>query len=107
VVRDDSRIDPTRLLELIARGTGPLVVDVRSRREFRHGHVPGAINIPFWSLLCAPVPATLDDPIVVYCGHGPRAVAARRALSWRGFRRIALLSGHMSAWRTAGLKQEI
>jgi rhodanese-related sulfurtransferase len=103
---DDQSMAAARLLELIDAQAAPVVVDVRSPCEFDGGHVPGAINIPFWAVPMAPIPATVEDRIVVYCGHGPRAVAARIALGWRGFRHVAVLSGHMSAWHAAGLREE-
>ena len=102
----DPPIAPERLLELIDTQAAPVIVDVRSRREFRAGHVPGAVNIPFWTIVSAPIPAKVEDPLVVYCGHGPRAWFARAVLRWNGFKRVALLEGHMSRWRREGLRQE-
>jgi rhodanese-related sulfurtransferase len=97
--------------ELAARvraGSAPAVLDVRSRREFASGHVPGAVHIPFWTLAArlSDVPAGKTDPIVVYCGHGPRAVMAAAVLRAAGFARVALLSGHWSGWTREGLPQE-
>ena len=96
------------LLARISAGTAPTVLDVRSRAEFARGHVPGALNIPLWRLLSpAPrVPMSLDNPIVVYCGHGPRAKLAGAALRRRGFLRVEYLEGHMAQWRRAGLREE-
>lgn len=96
------------LLALISAGTAPTVLDVRSPLEFTRGHVPGAVNIPFWKLLGrAPgIRLSPGDPIVVYCGHGPRAWLAGAALQRRGFRRVEYLEGHMSQWRRAGLHEE-
>ena len=105
-VADESAITAGRLLALIDAKAAPVVLDVRSRREYRAGHVPGAINVPFWTIPRARIPATPDEPVVVYCGHGPRAVAARSLLRWRGFRRVALLSGHMSGWQAEDYKKE-
>ena len=34
----------------IDNGTAPVVVDVRSKKEFDEGHVPGAIHLPFWKV---------------------------------------------------------
>ena len=96
------------LLARISAGTAPAILDVRSPAEFTDGHVPGARNIPFWKLL-GRAPGTLpsvDDPLVVYCGHGPRAWLAGAALRQRGFRRVEYLEGHMSEWRRAGLREE-
>jgi rhodanese-related sulfurtransferase len=96
------------LLARISTRTAPAVLDVRSRAEFAHEHVPGAIHAPFWTLLAGRVPVALspENPVVVYCGHGPRAWLAGAALRRRGFRRVAYLDGHMSGWRRDGLREE-
>jgi rhodanese-related sulfurtransferase len=86
----------------------PAILDVRSRSEFARGHVPGAIHIPFWLLPAriADLSTLRERPIVVYCGHGPRAWFAQALLRSRGYRNVALLDGHMAAWRRAGLREE-
>jgi rhodanese-related sulfurtransferase len=96
------------LLALISRGSAPTILDVRSRAEYEGGHVPGARHVPFWKLLgpAADIRTSPDDPLVVYCGHGPRARLAGAALRRRGFRRVEYLEGHMSAWRQARLPEE-
>jgi rhodanese-related sulfurtransferase len=96
------------LLSRIDARTAPVVVDVRTRGEFASGHIPGAINRPLHALLlsAADLPASREDPVVVYCGHGPRARIAAAAMSYAGFRHIELLEGHMSGWRRAGLREE-
>lgn len=99
-------MDANRLRELIDAGAAPVILDVRSGSEYAQGHVPGALNIPFWRIPAADIPASLDDPLVVYCGHGPRAWIARGLLRRRGFRRVASLAGHMGNWRRAGLPEE-
>ena len=96
------------LLSRIDAGISPVVVDVRTRREFQLGHVPGAINHPLHSLLLHPadLPAALDEPVVIYCGHGPRARIAAAMMRRAGFRRIDLLDGHMAGWREDGFREE-
>lgn len=81
-----------------------MILDVRSAREYNAGHVPEARHIPYWRLLLSrPVdlPVT-GEPVIVYCGHGPRAWIAKAALIARGARNVRLLRGHMRAWRRAG-----
>ncbi len=104
-----SLITPTALLAQIDAGTAPLILDVRSDREFAHGHVPGALHVPFWILpiRISMIRTSPTDPVVVYCGHGPRAYLAGVVLLLRGFRRVLYLEGHMWRWRRAGLRQEI
>jgi len=96
----DAEISPEELLALIDRGTPPVVLDVRSRAEFARGHVPGARHMSFWSAhLDAGSTSDRDTPIVVYCGHGPRAAFAARALRRQGFSHVRLLRGHWSKWQ--------
>jgi rhodanese-related sulfurtransferase len=102
------RITATALLARIDAGQAPVILDVRSRAEFVGGHVPGARHIPFWriSRRIGELAIPPDDEVVVYCGHGPRAVMAARALRRHGLTRITYLDGHYSKWRTAGLREE-
>jgi len=97
--------DPRTLLITIEAGTAPVVVDVRSRLEFASGHVPSAVHVPFWLLpwRWRGIPARPRDPVVVYCGHGPRAWFAARVLRRRGFARVTLLRGHYRRWVADGL----
>jgi rhodanese-related sulfurtransferase len=101
-------LSPEDLLPQIKAGTAPVILDVRSALEFSAGHLPGAVHLPFWSALfrAGRIAARRDDPVVVYCGHGPRARMAARALRLRGFRDVRLLWGHLAGWRDAGLPLE-
>jgi rhodanese-related sulfurtransferase len=102
------RISAEALLARIESGAAPTILDVRSRAEFAKGHVPGARHIPFWLMWqqIGELAIARDSELVVYCGHGPRAVIAGRALRWRGFTRISYLEGHFSRWRRDGLREE-
>ncbi|HEY6359733.1 MAG TPA: rhodanese-like domain-containing protein [Vicinamibacterales bacterium] len=94
------------LLDRIDAGTAPTIVDVRSRREFTRGHVPGARHIPFWSLAVRVSELSRSHPVVLYCGHGPRAYFAGAVLRLSGFREVSYLEGHMRQWRLEGLREE-
>lgn len=80
------------------------ILDVRSRREFDSGHVPGARHVPFWAVpfRASKVISSRSEPVTVYCGHGPRAWMAKAVLRAAGFRHVRLLKGHMRAWIKAG-----
>ena len=97
-------VDPSRLASEIGTAAAPLILDVRSRAEYAAGHVPGAVNIPFWALpwRASELNVAPATAIVVYCGHGPRAHMARVVLRRRGFTNVACLAGHMAGWRRAG-----
>ena len=99
---------PDALNAATGSGTAPAVLDVRTLAEYAAGHVRGAIHIPFNEVgrRVGELEALRERPIVVYCGHGPRAWMAGVVLRWQGFRRISYLRGHMAAWRRAGLPEE-
>jgi phage shock protein E len=94
-------MEPSRLMTLIAAGTAPAIVDVRSKKEFEQGHVPGAIHVPFWQVgrRAGELAEYREGEVVVYCGHGPRAYIAGAALRRRKFRRVSYLAGHFTKWK--------
>ena len=78
-----------------------LVLDVRSRREFASGHLPGALNVPHTQLrarLDEVRAAAGDRPVRVLCESGFRSYLAHRILAQAGID-SANLSGGMSTLR--------
>ncbi len=67
-------------MKQINEGRSPVVVDVRSKKEFDEGHVPGAIHLPFWKAgrEWRTIASARELPVVVYCGHGPTRISRRR-----------------------------
>ena len=96
---------PEQLLASIETHTAPVIVDVRSQSEYDAGHVPGAVHLPFYAMWSRhkETNATPEDPIVVYCEHGPRAWIGKFALWTVGYKNIVYLDGHMSGWKQRGL----
>ena len=89
-----------QLLERLGSGDC-VVLDVRSAREYRSGHIPGALHIPH-----SGVAGRLDEleahkacDIVIYCESGVRARIAQNTLTKAGFERVYHLVGDMAAWR--------
>jgi rhodanese-related sulfurtransferase/DNA-binding transcriptional ArsR family regulator len=103
---DRSEVERVGIAELAARlADGSVVLlDVRSRIEYRAGHVPEAVSIPIGDL-----PGALDEledgvEIVAYC-RGPYCVYADdavRLLRARG-RAARRLDVGFPEWRRAGL----
>ena len=98
-------ISPQTLLTQIEAKTAPLILDVRTVREYRSGHVPGALNVPIRELrpqldvLRQHHVAATSEAIVVYCERGVRVSRAIPILREAGFDSIVLLEGDMIAWR--------
>ena len=56
---------------------GSVLLDVRTREEYRQGHIPGSVNVPLSEL--AAVDETIsakDTPLYVYCLSGGRSARA-------------------------------
>ena len=64
---------------------GALLIDVRSRSEYRQGHLPNSINIPMEVLgdIAKQVPSQ-DTPLYLYCHSGMRSGQCVRALKAMG-----------------------
>lgn len=108
IEKERTTISVAELNTFLQSGTAPLVVDVRSPFEYRAGHIPGAVNIPFWAtpFRHAKITAGPTDPLVLTCAHGPRAKVAKFFLARAGFQRVMYLDGHMVAWKNAALPLE-
>ena len=77
---------------------GGVLLDVRTRREFDHKHIDGAMNIPVGEL--GRRLGELGDrerPVVIYCRSGNRSSHALRLLRERGFTTVHDI-GPMGAW---------
>ena len=59
-------IKSDQLAAEITEGRAPIMVDVRSEKDFRAGHLPGAINIPFEELEQRKAELDSSKPTVFY-----------------------------------------
>jgi rhodanese-related sulfurtransferase len=98
---EEKTISPHKLQQLLSSQAAPVIVDVRSGLEYKNGHIPGAVHLPFWSAAFRheKIGAFPQTPLVLTCLHGPRAKLARYFLSRASFQNIRLLDGHMVAWK--------
>lgn len=103
------KISQQDLLQQIQLDEPPLIVDVRSPKEYARGHVPGAINIPYRQISdhVQQLRSAEARGIVVYCAVGGRTHVAKQVLAEAGFRNVFHLDGDMSAWEKSGLPVEV
>ena len=110
--------DPVNIAGMIAanalRGDAPVahwadvtssqsyVLDVREPREFDHGHVEGASNIPLHSLRGRMSELPRDREILVYCAVGQRSYYASRALRLNGFSAKNISGGMKTHYAVSG-----
>jgi rhodanese-related sulfurtransferase len=79
-----------------------LVLDVRSPEEFKEGHVPGAVNVPYDQIATRLSEVPKDKDVVLYCRSGRRAGIAAEVLQANGYTRLSHLEGDMNAWVEKG-----
>lgn len=95
-------LQPDDVLNRIKSGKNDFVlVDVRSEKEFRQWHLPGAIGIPYRDIADPTNLAKLpkDKDIILYCNSGHEESKALPVLGMLGYRAYGLKWGLMG-WRT-------
>ncbi len=103
-----AHITPAELAKRVGTRAAPLILDVRSRREYAAGHVPEAVNIPYNELAgrLGELEVDKSDELVVYCLNGKRAVLAEQVLTQAGYTHVRGLQGQMRAWHSGGYPLE-
>ncbi|MGZ4330865.1 MAG: MBL fold metallo-hydrolase [Solirubrobacteraceae bacterium] len=97
------RVTAATLAELLASGPPPLLVDVRTEREWRAGRIDRAFNIPLSRLTREMVRLPTGWPLVVYCASGYRSAIASSLMRRAGRRAVTDLVGGVGAWESAAL----
>lgn len=105
---DVSLISQEELISRIETEQSFLILDVRSKKEYELGHIPGAINIDFKELKnrIEEIDSFRNSQIVVYCERGIRAKVAEAILQEARFQSVFHLEGDMHAWRKKFLPME-
>jgi glyoxylase-like metal-dependent hydrolase (beta-lactamase superfamily II)/rhodanese-related sulfurtransferase len=79
---------------------GLRVLDIRQASEFEQGHVQGASHVELGALAgLASEPS--DEPTVVMCSHGERAMSAASLLQRAGRQNVVVLEGSPEDWADA------
>ena len=82
----------------------PLVLDVRTPREFAEAHIPGARNVPLGKFRRRLDEGALADalagdrPVVAICLSAHRSIPVVRLLTLRGQSDVVQLAGGMRVW---------
>ncbi len=82
---------------------GGLLLDVRTKKEFRAWHIEGAVNVPLHEIR-----SRLDEirglqqgrPLFLYCLVGIRSYLAYRILRLHGFEHLSTLAGGKKTFRS-------
>lgn len=73
---------------------GAVLLDVRTRQEYRSGHIEGSINIPLDTISSAEKKIKdKNTPLYVYCQSGARSRQAVSYLTQAGFAKAENIGG--------------
>ncbi|MEL6817862.1 MAG: rhodanese-like domain-containing protein [Pseudomonadota bacterium] len=91
--------------QLIQDNPDIIVLDIRTGREFRSGHISGAININYFDQNFRDRIAQLDGSkiYIMHCAAGGRSDASIRILRNAGLTNVYHMGGGTSEWKSQGL----
>lgn len=98
------RITAAALAEQLASPEPPLVLDVRTEREWREQRVGGSVNVPLARLAQRLHELPSDRRLVVQCATGYQSAIATSLLLRDGFGAVADLVGGLAAWTSCNLE---
>ena len=95
-------VEPEALVDWQHKGRGVLL-DVRLADDARQGVIPGSRVIPLPDLQANLDQLDSTQPVLAYCGAGPKAVEAAAQLLSHGFSQVSVVaSGGMDTWYREG-----
>jgi hydroxyacylglutathione hydrolase len=97
------RLTAGALAEQLASTEPPLVVDVRTEREWGEKRIAGSLNVPLTRLAQRIDELPSDRPLVVQCATGYRSAIAASLLLREGFDEVFDLVGGIAAWESSRL----
>lgn len=88
-------------LDKVVEKQNPVIVDLRTSREYERGHIPGALNIPIEVLRAdrSVLDRYKETPVLLYCRTINKTDLALWFLENRGFKSIYALRGGYEAYR--------
>lgn len=101
-------IDASDLNAGLGGDSPPVIIDVRTRAEWRRSHIRGAVSVPVHELKSrlSSLHIEAQQPVVAICLSAHRSIPAVRLLQARGFGHAVQLKGGMLAWWKAGYPTE-
>ena len=81
---------------------GALIIDVRTKEEYKQGHLNKAINIPYENIpkIIQRIGKDKNKPVVLYCRSGRRASVTLNELQRLGYKNI-INGGGLNAMKAA------
>ncbi len=87
-----------------------LFIDARELKDYEHGHIPGARNIPWSNPDETSIPAELskDQLITIYCSDPgcEKSIEMAFYLFEKGYGKVRIFQGGWEEWKKAGYPEE-
>jgi hydroxyacylglutathione hydrolase len=90
------------IAEALACVASPLILDVRSPREYATKHIAGSTNVPLSRLRDSVHQIPPDRHIYLHCAGGYRSSIAASLLAHAGRTDLTEMAGGLAAWEAAG-----
>ena len=103
LVKRTERISPVNLAEKLRSEKAPVVLDVRTRKEWESRRIEGSMNIPLNRLQDVIREHPLEREVVVHCESGYRSSIAASLLKREKVEGVSELMGGMAGWEAANL----
>jgi glyoxylase-like metal-dependent hydrolase (beta-lactamase superfamily II)/rhodanese-related sulfurtransferase len=98
------RLTARAVAEQLESARPPVVIDVRTPREWREGHINGAVNVPLARLDGQLDDISADRQLIVCCAGGYRSAIACSILRRAQRPLVADLIGGVAAWEAANME---
>jgi rhodanese-related sulfurtransferase len=103
LISTTERLDAATLSSELATNQPPLILDVRTPREYASRHIADSLNIPLNHLQDRLAELPRRRRIAIHCAGGYRSSAAASILAHHGFPHVTELAGGIAAWDSARL----
>jgi hydroxyacylglutathione hydrolase len=89
--------------QLAERRDGVQILDVRELSEWRDGHIPGSLHMPYHDIRALPEGLDPERPAAVICASGQRSATAASLLAAHGAREVIhVVDGGVPLWGRLG-----
>lgn len=89
-------------IERLRREKKAILIDIRSRDEYRSGHWQGAINYPEDEVKDFTKVLSRQRPIIIYCQHGGSSMQLARFLGKSGYDAGTVVGGYEAMKKLEG-----
>ena len=96
-----TRLSASEARHMMENG-GVQVIDVRDKREYENGHIPGAEHIPVNTVSARRNELGRDRDIIFVCSVGRRSALACEMAAAAGLTRLYNVEGGTEAWIKEG-----